>query len=238
MTNEQRLLKYTESLTILLVDNQKELRENTLEVLQNFFKKVDPVSNGEIALEYYKNSYYDIVLTDIRMPELDGIELTKKIYEINPNQDIIIISSDTNANSLISLINLGVAQFIKKPINYLELLEALLKISKKLYFNKTNRRKSAATIPLGINYFYNREKKLLQNNEQIIPLTKFEILFLDLLTSKQGVIFSNEEIVDYYYYKKEEIDAQNIRKLVSKLRKKISKDSIESVYGVGYRVRF
>jgi DNA-binding response OmpR family regulator len=236
MTNEQKLLKYTKGLTVLFAEDHKELRENTRDALQNFFKQVDAVENGKIALEKYKKSPYDIVLTDIKMPCLNGIELIKSIYEINPHQDIIVLSMHDESNYLIQLINLGIFQFIKKPINYLELIEALLKISKKLYFNKQGKqRKLSITVSLGEDYFYNRENKTLIKDKNHISLTKFEILFLDLLTSKQGEIFSNEEIVDYYFEHQESLNAQNIRKLVSKLRKKLPNNSIESIYGVGYR---
>jgi DNA-binding response OmpR family regulator len=83
---------------------------------------------------------------------------------------------------------------------------------------------------------YDRENKLLLQENESVYLTKYEIIFLDLLTSQNGKIFTNEDIVNYYLAQEESINPQNIRKLVSKLRKKVPKNSIESVYGVGYRV--
>ncbi|MEN4052387.1 MULTISPECIES: response regulator transcription factor [Sulfurimonas] len=238
MIHSKELLHYTKELSLLFAEDHTELRENTTEILNNFFHHVDAVSEGKEALELYQKNQYDIVLSDIRMPLMDGIELTKKIYELNPAQKIIILSAHDESKYLIPLINMSVAKFIKKPIDYQELLDALLKVSKSI-INKEepeNIQNNLTLIALNANFSYDRENKLLMNSRENVYLTKYEIIFLDLLTGQVGKIFSNEEIVNYYLQQNENIDAQNIRKLVSKLRKKVPQDSIESVYGVGYRV--
>ena len=234
MVHSTDLLRYTQNLNLLFVEDHQELRQSTTDVLKNFFKEVDAVCDGVEALELYKQKVYDIVLTDIRMPNIDGVTLTKKIYELNPSQSIIILSAHDESSYLIPLINLGVSQFIQKPIDYKELLETLYKVSKE---NKTNNKLSTPSI---INFTekssYDRQNKMFIHENEIVSLTKYELIFLDLLTTQSGKIFSNEEIVEYYLQNNEKIDSQNIRKVVSKLRKKIPTDSIESIYGVGYRV--
>ena len=235
MTNSKELLQYTQNLNLLFAEDHKELRESTTEILKNFFNSVDAVDDGDKALELYQQNRYDIVLTDIRMPNMDGIELTKKIYEINPQQSIIILSAHDESKHLIPLINLGVSQFIKKPIDYQELIEALVKVSKALLNKEKNIYALSNTITFDAKYRYDRENRLLLKENETVYLTKYEIIFLDILTSQTGKIFSNEDIVNYYLTQEENIDAQNIRKLVSKLRKKVPENSIESVYGIGYR---
>ena len=235
MTNSKELLQYTQNLNLLFAEDHKELRESTTEILKNFFNSVDAVDDGDKALELYQQNEYDIILTDIRMPNMDGIELTKKIYEINPQQSIIILSAHDESKHLIPLINLGVSQFIKKPIDYQELIEALVKVSKAFLNKEKNIYAPSNIISLDAQYRYDRENRLLLKENETIYLTKYEIIFLDILTSQTGKIFSNEDIVNYYLTQEENIDAQNIRKLVSKLRKKVPENSIESVYGIGYR---
>jgi DNA-binding response OmpR family regulator len=239
MIRSKELLNYTKGLNLLFAEDHTELRENTTEILNNFFHHVDAVSDGTEALELYRKNHYDIVLSDIRMPTMDGVELTKKIYECNPTQKIIILSAHDESKYLIPLINMSVAKFIKKPIDYQELLDALLRVSKTI-INKEESpqiaQKKDTLVSLNKEALYDRKNRLLQINTESIYLTKYEIIFLDILTSNVGKIFSNEEIADYYLQQSEHIDAQNIRKLVSKLRKKIPQKSIESVYGVGYRV--
>lgn len=237
MTNSKELLTYTKNLNLLFAEDHTELRESTTEILKNFFKNVDAVSDGIEALELYNENSYDIVLTDIRMPNMDGVTLTKKIYEINPKQRVIILSAHDESKYLIPLINLGVSQFIKKPIDYQELINALFKVSKAVN-NRDDEdlQNSSTSFLLDENHIYDREKRLLLKDNKVIYLTKYELIFLDLLTRQSSKIFSNEDIVHYYLAEDENIDPQNIRKLVSKLRKKVPQNSIESIYGVGYRV--
>ncbi len=242
MINYKEVIKYTESLSILFVEDHTEVRENTTEILKNFFKNVGNTKNGIEALEnydkYYKDngSYYDIVLSDIQMPKLNGIELTKKLYEINPNQSVVILSAHDDTKYLLPLINIGIEYFIKKPIDYQELLEVLLNTSKKIKQSKKPIQATKNIINLGHNIFYNRENNSLMHGDKNIYLTKYEIIFLQYLSRNTGKIYSNEDIVANYISHNEKLDIQNIRKLVSKLRKKLPEKSLESIYGVGYKL--
>jgi len=241
MLSSKELLKYTNNLSLLFVEDHSELRSSAGEILKNFFKSVECASDGKEAYALYSakdRCTYDIVLSDLRMPKVDGIELTKRIYEINPKQPIIILSAHDDSKYLLPLINLGVEQFIKKPLDYQELLEALLAVSKKIQQQKEQMPQlNGLKIQLSKTFHYDREERSLYNKEEIIYLTKYEIILLQLLTQKIGKIYSNEEIVEEYASLDESIDSQNIRKLVSKLRKKLPQNSLESIYGVGYRVR-
>lgn len=240
MTESQELLKYTKDLSLLFVEDHQELLINTTEILKNFFQEVHGAQNGEEALQLYKKSHqeakpYDIIITDIRMPKMDGVTLTEHIYKINKHQIIVVLSAHDETQYLLPLINLGINQFIKKPIDFQELLSALLQITKT---EKEDVKQSQNSVEINLRdgFNYNRETKLLRHNEENIYLTKFEILFLQQLTTHAGKIYSNEDITQYFKENDETIDAQNIRKLVSKLRKKIPKESLESIYGVGYRI--
>ena len=240
MINSKNISTYTKDLSILFVEDDKELRADTADILKNFFKTVDSCGDGQEALEKYieykeKNSnYYDLVLSDIRMPLMNGVELTEKIYKINQSQMIIILSAHDETEYLLSLINLGIEQFIRKPIDYQELLSTFLNSAKKIM--KKNNINNTNTIKLSKDYTYNKDSKSLCHFDENIYLTKFEIIFIELLTKKLGKIYSNEEIVNHYKSLKENIDAANIRKLVSKLRKKMPANNLESIYGIGYKL--
>ncbi|MDF1874681.1 response regulator transcription factor [Sulfurimonas sp. SAG-AH-194-I05] len=239
MITSIELKKYTQNLSILFVEDHKDIRESTKVILENFFHVVDTANDGEKGLKqynsYYKkqNKYYDIVLSDIQMPNMNGIDLTKNIYDTNPKQIIIILSAYDESKYLLSLINLGIEQFIKKPIDFTELLGTFLHISKKILQEIDV--VYIPTIEIAKNTIYSKDTKSLSYNQKNIHLTKFEILFIELLTQNFGKIYSNDEIVEYYAKLEETIDYTNIRKLVSKLRKKIPENSLESIYGVGYK---
>ncbi|WP_321778655.1 response regulator [Sulfurimonas sp.] len=130
-------------------------------------------------LKKYKNyyndnsSHYDIVLSDIQMPNLNGVELTSKLYNINPSQLLIILSAHDDSKYLMPLINLGIEQFIKKPIDYQELLRALLNSSKKIISNSTQQvRTTSNKLYFSESIFFDKANSSLFNNSQMIYLTK------------------------------------------------------------------
>jgi len=240
MINSQELIKNAKELKLLFAEDHEELKEATAEILSTFFQEVDSVSNGEEALELYTNkgaSHYDIILTDIKMPKLNGVLLTEAIYKINPQQAIIVLSAHDESNYLLPLINLGIERFVKKPIDYQELIEVLTNTSKKInQINTVTESVNTSFVHLSNTCKYDKIKKLFYKDDKTVYLTKYEIIFFTLLTQNVGKIYSNEDIVAYYQSLNEIIDPQNIRKLVSKLRKKIPADLVESIYSVGYRL--
>ena len=244
MLNSKELLLYTKKLSVLFVEDHDDLRINTTEILKNFFELVDSAVNGEEALHMYKDfydeneKYYDIILSDIQMPRLNGVELTRNIYNINENQIVIILSAHDDSNHLLALINLGIEQFIKKPIDYQDLLGVLLNASKKIKLKNTTNIDAQISnkVRISSSFTFNRDNSSLYDNNTFVYLTKYEMMFLKLLTDHAGKIYSNEDISLYYDTLNESLDASNIRKLVSKLRKKLPDDTVESIYGIGYRI--
>ena len=243
MINSKELKNRTKDLSILYVEDHDELRNSTNDILKNFFNVVDSAEDGLQGLKLYQDymqksegKSYDIVLTDIKMPKMNGVELTKNIYNINPSQTLIVVSAHEESQYLLPLINLGIEQFIQKPLDYQELLKALQKASQKVI----NKKEETFNIPTHIvkmdnSFTYNRDTQSLLNQKENVYLTKYEIIFLQQLTENVGKIYSNEDIVDNYKALDESIDSQNIRKLISKLRKKLPEDSLESIYGIGYK---
>jgi DNA-binding response OmpR family regulator len=238
--NSQEVVENAKGLKLLFAEDHDELREATTDILNTFFQEVDSVSNGEEAIKLYTEKgpfYYDIVLTDIKMPKLNGVLLTKAIYAINPEQIIIVLSAHDESDYLLPLINVGIEQFIKKPIDYQELMEVLTNASKKINLaNTIPEHNNSAFVHLNDTCKYDTLKKLFYEKDKTIYLTKYEIIFFTLLMKNVGKIYSNEDIVAYYQSLNENIDPQNIRKLVSKLRKKIPATLIESIYGIGNRL--
>ena len=239
MINSKELLSYTKNLSILFAEDDDEFRTATTEILKNFFFEVKSVKNGLEALEAYTshhkktNQYYDLVLSDIRMPKINGIELTSELYSFNPDQAVIILSAHEETHHLLPLINLGVKQYIKKPIDYQEFLKALLQVSKNL--KKSEKTNTSSQIILQDSFVFDKQTESLTQNGNSVYLTKYEIIFLQLLTTNIGKIYTNEEISSHYSDKQETLNAANIRKLVSKLRKKLPANTVESVYGIGYK---
>jgi len=239
MINYQLLSEQTKSLSILIVEDYAPLRNELEEVMEDFFEKVISTSNGAEALTHYYDYYqihkkgFDLVISDIQMPSMNGIELTKSIRKIDANQQIIILSAHTDREYLLELINLGVSQFIVKPIDYDELLLMLSKI----IANRDNQNElnKAVMVELGHGFEWDKTNLILTDNEQLVELTRHEIYLMQLLVNTKHII-SNEDIIQNFYSNNIDISENSIRNLVFKLRKKLPKNTIASVYGMGYKL--
>jgi len=132
MTDAKDLVEYSKKLNVLYVEDDESLREETKMLLSNFFTKMDTAEDGQKGLALFENMEYDIVITDIRMPHMDGIEMTERILEINPEQPIIITSAHDETNYLLQLVNMGVSSFVLKPLDLQKLIDVLYKVSKSI----------------------------------------------------------------------------------------------------------
>jgi YesN/AraC family two-component response regulator len=130
-------LKYfARSLNLLIVEDEITLNEELSNILSNFFKEVKSAHNGLEALEEYKVYKPDIILTDISMPKMDGIKMSEEIKNINREQHIVVLSAHNDIKLLIKLIDIGIDQFVLKPLEKNKLMYALLKVSENITHKK------------------------------------------------------------------------------------------------------
>ncbi|MDQ1340415.1 MAG: hypothetical protein QG567_1572 [Campylobacterota bacterium] len=117
---------------ILYVEDEHIEREQTAQFLKRNFNTVMVAPNGKDALEIYKNNYFDVVITDINMPIMDGVEMSQKIREISPEQAIIVVSAFDFSDNLHSFLKKDVEFFIKKPFDLKNLLVAIKEVCAKI----------------------------------------------------------------------------------------------------------
>lgn len=130
MINAKRLKECTGNLTVLYVEDDNKLREDTTRLLKNFYNDVQIATNGYEGLEKYKNGAYDLIITDLNMPVMDGMEMSREIKLIDPEQVIVVTSAYDDSKYLIDLINMGVDTFILKPLDLQRFLGALYRVCK------------------------------------------------------------------------------------------------------------
>lgn len=128
MSIVKELKDFAKNLSVIIVEDDKALNEELVNVAELFFKRVFFAYNGVEALAIYKNNSIDIVITDITMPKMDGVVLSKNLKQINPNQDIVIISAHRDIEYLVKLVDIGIKQLIYKPFDHQELLYRLLRV--------------------------------------------------------------------------------------------------------------
>ena len=107
---------------ILVIDDERSIRNTLKEILGFEGYAVDVAENGSLGLELVKNTDYDIILCDIKMPEMDGIEVLEKIMELKPNTTVVMISGHGNIDTAVEAIKKGAFDFIVKPLDLNRLL--------------------------------------------------------------------------------------------------------------------
>lgn len=125
MTRLKELQSLTKHLSILYVEDNTALRNNAAKLLKKFFAHVSLAEDGEKGLDLFKKQHFPIVITDIKMPNMDGMELSRNIHKIHPDTKVIIMSAYDDKEYLLEGIELGVFRFLKKPVNVAEFSEVL-----------------------------------------------------------------------------------------------------------------
>lgn len=125
-------LKYTKELRVLYAEDDVDLRTSTHTIFESLFGYVCSLGDGASAFEEYKKENYDLLITDVQMPKMDGVSLSQGIKEINASQAIIITSAHNDSESLQKFINLNVNNFILKPMNTNDLINTIYEVSKNI----------------------------------------------------------------------------------------------------------
>ena len=138
MVDVKTLKQSTKDLTILYAEDDMPIQKSMISYLSKFFLTVKAVGNGEEGLEAYKQDWYDIVMTDISMPKMDGLEMIKIIKDENPSQVVLITTAHYDAQYMLSAIENGVDGYIIKPFKNMQLQNELFKAAQKIMMRKEN----------------------------------------------------------------------------------------------------
>ncbi|MDZ7817863.1 MAG: response regulator transcription factor [Aliarcobacter sp.] len=234
------LKKYTKNLNILFVEDDTDFRKEFSELLLDIFPKVTTAVDGLDALNKYKelyestNSYYDLIISDIKMPNLDGVELIDSIYKIKEDQLVIILSARNEFNYLLPLVNLGIHQFFTKPIDFSTFLEDIYKLCNQIYHNNLNN--NTDIIKINESLIWDKKKRKLTENDKAIELTKNEISFVETLLNDNGKICTVDKLLDIIWADEFDLvpDITHLKSLIYRLRKKAPGLHIKNIYGMGY----
>ncbi len=128
----------TDALQVLVVEDSKPLREMLVHVLKEDGTRVDAAKDGKDALEKYHSAHYDLIITDLNMPEVSGIELIKKIREHDEAVEFIIITGYASLESAVEAIKAGAFDYIIKPFKVDELQVAVRNVKDKVFLKKKN----------------------------------------------------------------------------------------------------
>ena len=132
MINIPKLIEITKEMSVLYVEDDVQISLGVEEYLKKLFLHVDTAENGQLGLEKYQSRDYNLVLSDILMPKMNGLEMCTKIRELNKEQEIIIISAYSSNDYFIESIKIGVSGYILKPMDFNQMNEALYRSAIKI----------------------------------------------------------------------------------------------------------
>jgi len=223
-------LEALKPLTLLYIEDEPLIRQNAVEYLSRYCHLVLEASNGQEGFEVYKQHKPDLIISDIKMPKLDGLAFAEKVRKEDKTTPIIIATAHTETEYLLKAVELQLIKYIVKPITSDKLTEALSMACATLNDDKNHH------IQLDSHTIYDSLNQTLIINAQAIKLTHNELLFFDFLVKYKQRAITYEEIENLIWaYEGMSMDA--LRSLVRGLRKKLLGDFIENVSGVGYRLK-
>lgn len=215
------------NLKILYIDDEDSIRENAVEYLNFYCDNVYEADNGINGLETYEKFQPDIIISDIKMPRLNGIDMVKKIRQKDKKTKIILATAFLETSYLLEAIELGLVKYLIKPITANKLLPVIKSCIEDIVGDKS-------IFYLDKDFSFDiLNKTLFHKNEQII-LTKKELLFLELLIKNNRRAVKYSEFNSYVW--QGEMTEDSMRSIVKDIRKKISKNIIRNLSGIGYQI--
>jgi DNA-binding response OmpR family regulator len=224
MNEKYKLLK---SKTVLYVEDDITLQKNIVDTLSHFFGKVLMASDGDDGYSIYieNQNRIDLIITDINMPNTDGISFSKAIREYDKNLPIIIISAYTNTDYLLDSIDLNIIKYITKPFTTKKIIALLDRLLE--YFELH----AHIIIDENTKLDYESGELILTNRK--IKLTKKETVFMKLLAENSIVTYDMMYEYMWDYDKSPSSDA--IKSFIRKFKKKLPPNlTIRNQHSVGY----
>lgn len=220
---------------LLLVEDDREISELLTEVLIREQYLVDLATDGEEGWDFVKACDYDLLLLDVMLPKLNGVELCRRLRAKEYPAPIMMLTALDSSESQIQGLDAGADDYVIKPYKLGELLARIRALL---------RRKTVSTSPVlrwGDLSFDTNICKASYNN-QALKLTPKEYQLLELFLRNGNNLLSRSKILDNLWSFEEPPDENTVKAHMRRLRKKLSKagatdDFIETVYGLGYRLK-
>ncbi|EAL5334583.1 DNA-binding response regulator [Campylobacter jejuni] len=215
-------------LIILVVEDEIKTRESLINVLSERFSKVIGAQNGDEGLKKFKKFKPDLVITDIAMPIMDGLDMAREIKEISDDIPIVVLSAYSEKERLLRSIDIGIDKYLIKPVDIEELFKVLdCLVGEKIEANML--------VKISEEYQFNKTKRTLIHNGKEIVLTKKELAFISLLLKQPGVLVLHEDIKKNVWIG-EHVSDTAVRTFIKRVRDKVGEDFIKNVPSLGYKI--
>ncbi|MBL7919165.1 MAG: response regulator transcription factor [Bacteroidia bacterium] len=220
---------------ILLVDDEPDIVEFLGYNLKKEGYTILTANNGKDAVEIAKKEIPHLIVLDVMMPDMDGIETCRELREQKNLQDVLIafLTARSEDYTQIAGFEVGADDYITKPIKPRVFISRVKALLRRLQANTI----SESVIEFG-NIRIDKEKHVVYKGDEEIALPKKEFKLFSLLSSKPGKVFTREFILDTVWGDEVVVGDRTIDVHIRKLREKIGDDYFKTVKGVGYKFEF
>jgi DNA-binding response OmpR family regulator len=234
---------------ILVVDDEPVARQSMTDILRLEGFSVNSVANGQAAIEYIRTHPVELMIVDLRMPGMDGLEVVQVVNQISPETEVVLLTAFATTESAIQALRLRIHDYLLKPASPTQVItsvkkglarrEARLKARGGAASLEVDEGNAEFTLKDGT--YIDLSRRLIRKKENVIHLTPAEGRLLRVLIENPGRVYSHRELVLLVQgYDTSQREAPEIlRPLVSRLRHKLESfpslsDRIVSVRGTGY----
>jgi len=224
------MLGYLKDKTILFLEDNEAFAENTSALLKIFVNQVIHVTTIDDAKKSLKNDHVDLIISDIKLKNENGIDFIRDIRVTNTEIPIIIISGHKDEEFLFRSIPLRLTAYLLKPIKYEDLIDALRRCAEKLSVDRHAQKE------LKEGWVYDSEMKTLLKEGKSYALNKKETLFMELLTSNRDRMIT-KDMLQMSVWQEDEMSDSAITNFIMRIRRRFGKDFIYTIPDLGYRFK-
>lgn len=222
-------LKFLKNLTVLYVEDDLLIASQTAKLLETFFARVVHCTDAESALKLYQLDLVHVVITDIALPGMSGLELCGEIRKRDRHIPILITTIYRDTEHLQQAIKLNLVDYLIKPVSILSITQALYESLERMKENGYSK------IELKDKIYYFPMLGQLEVEGNLISLTSSELALLNLLIHHKNQVV-RYDMIEYTLNPKDPMSESAFKNLIYRLRKKIGKESIVAVSGVGIKL--
>lgn len=219
---------------LLLVEDEKQLSEALSQILINNKYSVDAVCDGENGLEYALTDIYDVIILDIMLPKLNGLEILRKLRKENISTPILLLTAKDSVDDKVAGLDLGADDYLPKPFDPKELLARLRSISRRKGEVINDNLLSYGDINLNISNYD------LSCKDAAVTLTQKEFEILNYFMQRPKNIVSKDDLITKLWGFDSDVEYNNIEVYISFIRKKLtfinSSVKITTIRRAGYKL--
>lgn len=217
---------------LLLIEDEEDLINTLSRGLRKFGYAVDTVTDGREGLDLFYMNKYDLVILDLNLPSMDGIEILSKIREDDQECKILILSARSNYQQRIEGLDKGANDYLVKPFDFGELMARIRALLRRTFIQQSIKFKYENIIIDTAN------RSVYDENNENIDLRPKEFAILEYLLLNKGRAVSTEELIEHIWADEDSMFSNVVKVHLSTLRKKLNKycekEIISSIRGAGY----